>query len=308
MLPEWWTILLAFVKFLVYLGMMGIMGSCATLLLLKGSKQGVAVNAHQSWQLITLSFSFRLSIVGFFASVAGFFIQTGYMAEQGLTGMFSPFMMEMMWRSQVGTIATIHAVIFVLFGLLAWFLLQKLKRGHGLVSFKILLGSSVIFLLPLAFTFSLTGHASQFVTFGEIQIAIHSLIGLTWVGSLYPLITACYLLNHSDLALIMKRYGNIAIVLVFILVTVGVVMLIQLLSSPSELFFSEYGLAFLSKLLAVALMLTLAAGHKLFWVPRLAHDESVRVKLLKSIKFESIIGLIILSVTASITTALSPNL
>lgn len=308
MLPEWWTFLLVFVKLLVYLGMMGIMGSCATLLLLKDSKRSVAVNAHQSWQLITLSYSFRLSIVGFFASVAGFFLQTGYMAEQGLTGMFSPFMMEMMWRSQVGTIATIRAVIFALFGLLAWFLLQKLKRGHGLVSFKVLLGSSVIFLLPLALTFSLTGHASQFVTFGEIQIAIHSLIGLTWVGSLYPLITACYLLNHSDLALIMKRYGNIAIVLVFILVTVGVVMLIQLLSSPSELFFSEYGLAFLSKLFAVALMLTLAAGHKLFWVPRLAHDKNVRGKLRKSINFELIIGLIILSLTALLTSALSPNL
>jgi putative copper resistance protein D len=222
--------------------------------------------------------------------------------------MFSPFMMEMIWRSQVGTIATIRAVIFVLFGLLAWFLLQKLKRGDGLVSFKVLLGSSVIFLLPLALTFSLTGHASQFVTFGEIQIVIHSLIGLTWVGSLYPLITACKLLNHSDLALIMKRYGNIAFVCVFILVTGGVVMLIQLLDSPSELFFSEYGLAFLSKLFAVALILTLAAGHKLFWVPRLAYDKNVCGKLRKSINFELIIGLIILSLTALLTSALSPNL
>lgn len=308
MLPEWWTAFLVLGKFLVYLGMMGVMGSSATLLLLKGSKQRVAFKAHKSWQLVTLNYSFRLSVVGFFASVAGFFLQTGYMAEKGLAGMFSPFMVEMMWHSQVGTIAAIRSAIFVLFALLTWFLLQKLKRDQSLVSSKLLLTSTAMFSLPLAFTFSLTGHASQFVTLGEIQIVIHSLIGLTWVGSLYPLITACRLLNHSELAFVMKRYGNIAIVLVFILVTVGVVMLIQLLSSPSTLIFTEYGLAFLSKLFAVALMLTLAAGHKFFWVPRLPNDQNVRFKLLKSIKFEFIIGLFILSLTALLTTALSPNL
>ena len=37
MLPEWWTAFLVLGKFLVYLGMMGVMGSSATLLLLKAA-------------------------------------------------------------------------------------------------------------------------------------------------------------------------------------------------------------------------------------------------------------------------------
>jgi putative copper resistance protein D len=99
----------------------------------------------------------------------------------------------------------------------------------------------------------------------------------------------------------MEKFGRMAIYLVALLLAAGIYLLTQLLSSIDQLFSTLYGQAMLIKLLAVAALLTLGALNKFSLVPRLDSDTG-RQSLARSIRFEMVLALGILGMTAHLTT------
>jgi putative copper resistance protein D len=84
-------------------------------------------------------------------------------------------------------------------------------------------------------------------------------------------------------------------------------MLWELLGSASQLWTSGYGRYLIVKLAVVACLLGLAAFNKLRLTPRLAADELGALRSLRrSICAELALGLVILIITAALTTLTGP--
>jgi copper resistance protein D len=158
-------------------------------------------------------------------------------------------------------------------------------------------------------SFAFTGHslALERGLFPQVLLTIH-LIGVSyWVGAFYPL---RYLTRRPDVtsvALIMKRFGGLALYVVGALIAAGFVLLWILLESPLSLFDSAYGRMIAIKLLIVTVLLGLAAVNKLRLTPALLRgDVSALTRLRTSITAELVLAGLILFVTAVFTTVAGP--
>jgi putative copper export protein len=118
------------------------------------------------------------------------------------------------------------------------------------------------------------------------------------------------LTQGSDLpriALIMKRFGEIAAFAVGALIVAGVLLLWILLEMPWAILESSYGQLLALKLLLVVGLLSMAAMNKLIWTSALlAGDASALQRLRKSISAEIVLAVAVLVVTATFTTVTGP--
>jgi len=103
----------------------------------------------------------------------------------------------------------------------------------------------------------------------------------------------------------MHYFGQLAIVIVFVLLISGLTLLLQYLESFSALFTSDYGQLILLKLLLVSAMLLLGAWHKLFLVPQITQQHHISI-LKRSITVEIVIALFVLITTSVFTTLVGP--
>ena len=168
---------------------------------------------------------------------------------------------------------------------------------------------AVIGAVLVSASFAFTGHSLSLEQglFPQVLLTIH-LIGVSyWLGAFYPL---RYLTNRSDLpsvAVIMKRFAEIALFVVGALIAAGFVLLWILLESPLALFDSAYGRAVAIKLLFVVVLLGLAAINKFRLAPALFRgDVSALTRLRTSITAELALAGLILAVTATFTTITGP--
>jgi putative copper resistance protein D len=97
-------------------------------------------------------------------------------------------------------------------------------------------------------------------------------------------------------------------VIVILVLLSGMGMVWMLFDSPTELFSSNYGIAVTIKLCLVAIILFIAAWHKLVLVPKLtiANTSLAKQKLQKSIGLEALIAVLILATTAVLSSVLGP--
>jgi copper resistance protein D len=159
--------------------------------------------------------------------------------------------------------------------------------------------------------------ASSFTWVGHVR-ALHPLLPATlfsclhlvgvafWVGALLPLLWSTRE-SALEVGALAKRFGTLAVSVVFLLVVAGLCMLLMLSYGQPEFWSSGYGTMIAVKLLLVSLLLGAAALNKLWLTPRLMNGEARAVVVLRrSIQFELLTALLILVVTASFTSLTGP--
>jgi putative copper resistance protein D len=128
-----------------------------------------------------------------------------------------------------------------------------------------------------------------------------------WVGALMPLWLLTRRAGNSVTAAA-ARFGGMAVAAVGMLVAAGVTLLCVLLHDAAELRSSDYGRLALCKITAVALLLALATMNRLRLTPRLRAGDAAAVGVFgRSVMAEMVLALIILSVTAAMTTVTGPG-
>lgn len=158
-------------------------------------------------------------------------------------------------------------------------------------------------------SFALTGHTLSVGPgiLPRVAIALHLLAVAYWIGALVPLLQASLSMGQANLARVLRRFGNVALGMVGILVAAGLFLTWALLNLPDDLIGSNYGLLLFAKLGLVTSMLGLAALNKLRFTPQIeAGATGARAALATSIKAEIAIAALILLVTAAFTTLVGP--
>lgn len=161
----------------------------------------------------------------------------------------------------------------------------------------------------IAASFALTGHAGsigpdvlpRFLVWGHILAVAY------WIGALVPLFTLAASADSPRIGAILKRFGDVAVFVVVILIAAGGALLWLLLGSVEAIVSSPYGRLVLVKLAFVVGLLSLAALNKFRLTPAVATGDRAAVTALRrSIAGEMALVAGILIVTATFTTVVGP--
>ena len=204
-------------------------------------------------------------------------------------------MLDIVWQSVIGDQALVRIPALIL-AIIAALLV---KSGNiNVVLFSRLL--SLVALVALTYSFTFTGHSAVEGLLVRSLLTFHLIAIACWIGSLWPLYKSCTLMPARSLKAVMHLFGQLAIIIVFVLLISGLTLLLQFIDSIYVLFTSNYGQLILLKLLLVTAMLLLGAWHKLFLVPH--HIKSLK----QSIGVEMSIALLVLITTSVFTTLVGP--
>lgn len=160
-----------------------------------------------------------------------------------------------------------------------------------------------------ATSFAWTGHARSLEpdVIPVLLLGIHLLGVAFWLGALTPLLIVARDGEPSRIAAAAGRFGAAAVFVVCGLLAAGVALLWMLLGGIAALWQSAYGRSVLVKLILVACLLGLAAFNKLRLTPRLRRgDARASLSLRTSIRLELLLGISILTVTATFTSLMGP--
>jgi putative copper export protein len=161
-----------------------------------------------------------------------------------------------------------------------------------------------------ATSFAWTGHVHALPDHPgtSMLLMLHLVCAAFWLGALAPLFSAAGDADPARSAALARRFGNIALWLVALLVAAGAVVLAQLLGSVSDLWRSDYGRLVSLKIALVAALLACAALNKLWLAPALATGgERAAAGLRRSIAVEMGLAAGILLVTAFFTSVVGPD-
>ncbi|MCK0167647.1 CopD family protein [Jannaschia sp. S6380] len=135
-------------------------------------------------------------------------------------------------------------------------------------------------------------------------LVLHLLAGAFWVAALAPLHRVA---EGAGGAALLHRFGVVAGGTVAVLLLAGATFAWLMVGSPGRLFGTVYGWTLIAKVVAVCGLLGLAAGNKLRLVPALAAgDSGAPEKLRRAIRAEGAVVLLILLLTAMLTTITTP--
>ena len=155
-----------------------------------------------------------------------------------------------------------------------------------------------------AVSFAVLGHVASLGVLAWLAIALHiSAMGL-WIGALYPLHALCRSEPATTLQPLLQMFGSLGWAVTGSLVLAGVYLLTELLERPLDLFTTPYGLLLVSKMLLVICLLGLAALNKFRLVPAIANAGVGTLQ--RAIRAEMFLVLLILLLTASLTTLTGP--
>ena len=295
--PSFWNFAPLILKLLIYAGFAN---AVAIPVVIKMAK------FEQSDVNKLCSLLFKTTILALLATVGYFFIQVGFMSETGLNGMLDKFMIKLVWSSSIGE-STAYRLIALLLILV---LVISLTKNYLFKLSWLNWARQLLYLVGMVFiglSFSVSGHVSELSILARISIALHVLIAFWWMGSFYPLLKSCHQLSIQFLSKLMHKFGQIASVLVAILIVLGTYLAIALVGDFEQLTGTSYGQLLIVKLLLVIHILMLAAFHKFIVVPSLIKKIESRTSLIASIKVEMTIGVAVLLITGILTTLLGPG-
>ena len=287
-------------KFFYLLGSAAVIGGLPGYFLLRGFDR----------QLLTKVFLYMAlgALVGALASVCYFLAQVGAINDAGVRGMFDWSMAGMLMDTNLGT-GSFYRILAFLVAILGWLVVlydsrdERLSMSNPLMILALLILSGGLF----AWSTTLTGHVSTLDVGTRIVLCVHLLAVCAWIGSLWPLRTICNSSDVDTVTLIMERYGKIAVFVVAALVLSGLWMVLQLLNEPQEIVTTTYGRVLALKLIAVTGIVAIAARHKFSLVPGLNEANGMQ-RLQKSIDREISVALLIVIVTAVLTTVIGPEM
>lgn len=260
-------------------------GLFTSVLLVRHRESAAAIRRYTFWGCV----------VGIIAALLGFGTQVGALSDLGLKGMLDTTMIAIMWQAPVGTAVALQISGFLLIGAATGWLLNTQKPNNILI--KTLTASGGFCLLA---AFSQVGHFAEQPLLGKIAISLHVLAMSLWMGSLYPLWRVSRTSDIAEIQRSMERFGQLAAVIVGVLVACGILMAAMLLKDFHTLFFTPYGRGLLLKLTLVGGLLLLAASNKWLTVPRLLHP-GFPTRLSRAIMLETGVGAVILFITGVIT-------
>ncbi|QHS13485.1 copper resistance D family protein [Shewanella sp. Arc9-LZ] len=285
-------------KWVIYLSVAAVIGGTLMQYLIKGQPNlGISVTKYTGLG----------AVLGLIAVSINYFAQVGAFAESGLMGIFDAQMHAFLWPTQVGQTVFWRLIGFGLMLVASGLLLYK---NRYIKTFSAVL--AILSCLLIAVTFTFIGHSTELGLLAQGLILIHVLIIGSWIGAFYPLWKLCSTDDNSDDNIVIKNvmdtFGRLGIVIVILVLLSGMGMVWMLFDSPTELISSNYGIAVTIKLCLVAIILFIAAWHKLVLVPKLtiANPSLAKQKLQKSIGLEALIAVLILATTAVLSSVLGP--
>ncbi|WP_404413516.1 CopD family protein [Vreelandella aquamarina] len=227
-------------------------------------------------------------------------LQAGYLGGANITAATDPMLLGMVFDSAQG-----RRLILLVIGLV---LIQALQFNKPTLS-KLTISLSMAGILLVLLAFTQVGHS---VNSPRLLLAgllmVHVLTAAFWVASLWPLY--CLAGSRHDpanTARILTRFGQIAMLVVGLLVIAGITLAAWLTGGPLALLTTDYGQLLAGKVMIVALLLLLAAANKWRWVPAFERGEvNASRQLQRSIALEILLVMFILVITATLTTTTSP--
>ena len=204
-------------------------------------------------------------------------------------------MLKLMWNTSVGT-----ALMYRLAGL--GLLITGLFMG------RVGLWVSLLGGIPAIWSFNHIGHISgQYTTILKVVLTFHLAAVALWIGILSPLKSlASDPQTYALASEVGHRFGLVAMITVPALIMAGGYMSYALIGSFTLLFSTGYGQVLITKVIFVTVLLGLAAGNKLRFIPDLRSGKPATAsQLSKSTTIEWYVFLAILTVTAILTSNLN---
>ena len=291
-----WELSTLITRWLLYVGVAGSVGGACSLYLLK---------AYTELQNALLKYAFFAVLLAITSAFGHFFVRVGAVLEEGVSGMFEPDIVSILWNSAVGEALLLRVIgLFVL--LVALVLLWHKRRltatwvepGAGVAW----LGFSGLLLTATSYTEA--GHAVSQSWIFQLVLVVHLSLTAWWMGSLYPLWLACHRLASAEAHAVLHRFGQFAVAAVLLVVLAGLYLSYQL-TAWNNLFTSSYGLFLIIKLILVLLLLVLAALHKFVLVPQLLSLQTAS-RLKRSLLIEKYVGAGVYTITTVLTTLVGP--
>ena len=106
---------------------------------------------------------------------------------------------------------------------------------------RVNLGITIIALLSIIYSFTFTGHSTEKSLLIKSMFFWHLIAIASWGGALWPLYKSCKLFPISTVKPVMHQFGQLAIIVVLLMLASGIFLLFQHLASFSELFTTNYG-------------------------------------------------------------------
>lgn len=291
-MAEWspWMAAIVLNKYLLYLAIAAGAGSVFMLTL-----------AHTS-SLNPFSWRYGVygSLLGLILAPVDFFLQVGLFADLGLAGLVDSSYIAMLWDSPLGQQLVWRVLGFmVLLAVIGW-----AWRQQQTLQWQCFVALLALFALCLACLQA--GHTVELASWVHWILAVHFLLGLGWIGCLWPLAFSCQQLDVLNLQQLMQRFGKLASYFVPVLLGAGLALAYALTGSMAHLFTDAHGQLLLVKLGLVAGLLGFAAYHKLKLVPQLTESKMPQ-RLQRSIYHEMALGLLVLGLTVMLSTVVGPT-
>ncbi|MCK0095210.1 CopD family protein [Yoonia sp. F2084L] len=243
---------------------------------------------------INRPFIIFFAVIGLFATLVGFCLR-GAMLTGDVSGMTDPEMLGLLWTTPVGTAFVLRVV------------------GLGLLIVGVFLGRRGLLLSTIGgiialWSFAHIGHIPDRDSIMLNLILLFHLVAVCfWIGVLSPLRKlSLHPAQLPEAVSVGHRFGRLAMVLVPLLVLAGLYMGYVLVGTLSALVNGAYGRALIIKVILVGGLLTLAAANKMRFIPRMqAGDHTAARHLARSILVEWGVFIVILSMTAILTSVLT---
>jgi copper resistance protein D len=235
-----------------------------------------------------------LSSLSVLAGAGQIMVSAGSMSG-GAAGMLDGSLVQMVWQAGAGRAYAIRVIGLLLAALGVW---------SDRFSWSAFFGAMLA-----ATSFAWIGHARSLNpdVFPVLLLGAHLMAAAFWLGALAPLLVVTRDGDQPRTAATVARFGAAAVFVVGGLIAAGVILLWMLLGDFTALWGSTYGRFVICKLAVVACLLCLAAFNKLRFTPRLRAGDARAVRSLRtSIRIELSLGLLILVVTAALTTVTGP--
>jgi putative copper resistance protein D len=280
MMPDIWSLAAIITKFALYLGILTATGTVLAALMFR-------LNQFRGIALVFGGLAIIASLVGFSLKGANL---TG-----DISGMLDLEMLGLLWSTPVGT-----AMALRLCGL--GVLIVGLFMARGGLALSALGGITAVW------SFGHIGHISdRGSAVLDVALTLHLITVAIWIGILTPLQRlARKTATYAEAAKVGHRFGLVASFTVPALIVAGGYMSYTLVGSIPALIQTGYGQALIIKVLLVAVLLSLAAANKLRFMPRLkVGDASAAKHLTTSISIEWVVVVLVLAVTAVLTSNLT---
>jgi copper transport protein len=147
-------------------------------------------------------------------------------------------------------------------------------------------------------TFASAGHAARAEPVALMAVLMfgHAAALIFWAGALPGLLSS---LRAPDAAQVMMRFSLFAMPMVALLVLTGAALAWRQVETPAALTGSAYGGLLTAKLALVAVVLALAARHRMILTPQLVNNPEVaRPVFVRSLRIELLLMVAILALTA----------